>query len=245
MPEPHTFRWPPRIVQALTEQLPDDPEGAVRVVARHFRLPVADLAGGSGQARGIVPERWARRYGVLPLGASDTEFIVATADPLDLDCERTLAFATGRAVRFAIADPVALAQAIEAAYGGEDSGLRVDPSRPTVDVQLLSSEQETAPPTAADEGAATITHLVNEILGAGVAAHASDIHIEPEEKGVAVRQRVDGVLRHVRTLPRSLAPSLVSRIKILSGLDIADRLRPQDGRASVAVNGSALVLMIS
>ncbi|HVZ76944.1 MAG TPA: ATPase, T2SS/T4P/T4SS family, partial [Gemmatimonadaceae bacterium] len=113
------------------------------------------------------------------------------------------------------------------------------------EVQLLSNDQEVAPPGAWDDGGSTITRLVDEILGAGVAAHASDIHIEPEEQGIAVRHRVDGVLRLARTLPRGVAPSLVSRIKILSGLDIADRLRPQDGRARVAVNGAAVDLRIS
>ena len=87
--------------------------------------------------------------------------------------------------------------------------------------------------------------LVDELLAAGISSRASDIHIEPEEQGIAVRHRVDGVLAVVRTLPRTLGPALVSRIKILSGLDIADRLRPQDGRARVAINGVAVDLRVS
>src|SRR5437868_3740141 len=79
----------------------------------------------------------------------------------------------------------------------------------------------------------------------GIAARASDIHIEPEEQGIGVRHRVDGVLALARTLPKTVGPALVSRIKILSGLDIADRLRPQDGRARVAVNGTAVDLRVS
>jgi Tfp pilus assembly pilus retraction ATPase PilT/8-oxo-dGTP pyrophosphatase MutT (NUDIX family) len=86
---------------------------------------------------------------------------------------------------------------------------------------------------------------VDELLAGGIAGRASDIHIEPEELGIAVRHRVDGVLALTRTLPRSVGPALVSRIKILSGLDIADRLRPQDGRARVAVNGVAVDLRVS
>jgi len=76
-------------------------------------------------------------------------------------------------------------------------------------------------------------------------ARASDIHIEAEERGIVVRHRIDGVLRQVRTLPRSVASSLVSRLKIVCGLDIADRLRPQDGRARIAVNGVAVDLRVS
>ena len=244
MHTPFDDRWPTRIRDALPREALGDEEAIVRAVARRFHLGVADLRTASNNARLLVPERWARRCRVLPLDADDAEVTLATADPLDLDCERTLAFATGRTVRFAIAGPAALDRAIDAVYG-EEHTLRSHTPRVNVDVQILSNEHETAPPTAADDSATTITHLVDELLAEGVAAHASDLHIEPEEGGIAVRQRVDGVLRHVRMLPRVLAPSLVSRIKILSGLNIADRLRPQDGRARVAVNGSALDLRVS
>ena len=74
---------------------------------------------------------------------------------------------------------------------------------------------------------------------------ASDIHLEPDERGLAVRYRIDGVLRQVLDLPRAAGVPLVSRVKIISGLDIADRLRPQDGRARVVVNGKAVDLRIS
>src|SRR5213075_437541 len=84
-----------------------------------------------------------------------------------------------------------------------------------------------------------------EILGAGIGERASDIHIEPEEQGIVVRHRIDGVIRVARRLPRAIAPALASRIKIMSGLDIADRLRPQDGRARVAINGAPVDLRIS
>src|SRR6185437_6375604 len=113
-----------------------------------------------------------------------------------------------------------------------------------LDVQHLDTDS--APPVrSSDEGTGSITRLVDELLAAGIAGRASDIHIEPEEQGIAVRHRVDGVLALSRVLPRSVGPALVSRIKILSGLDIADRLRPQDGRARVAVNGVAVDLRVS
>jgi type II secretory ATPase GspE/PulE/Tfp pilus assembly ATPase PilB-like protein/8-oxo-dGTP pyrophosphatase MutT (NUDIX family) len=96
-----------------------------------------------------------------------------------------------------------------------------------------------------DDDPETVTRLVDQILGDGVRAGASDIHVEPEEEGIVVRHRIDGVLRDVRVLPRSLAPALVSRVKILSSLDIADRLRPQDGRARAAVNGTPVDLRVS
>jgi type II secretory ATPase GspE/PulE/Tfp pilus assembly ATPase PilB-like protein/CheY-like chemotaxis protein len=90
-----------------------------------------------------------------------------------------------------------------------------------------------------------VVRLVDLILSEGIVSRASDIHIEPEEGGVAVRYRIDGVLRQVMKIPRAAGLPLISRIKIISSLDIADRLRPQDGRARVAVNGLPVDLRVS
>jgi type II secretory ATPase GspE/PulE/Tfp pilus assembly ATPase PilB-like protein/CheY-like chemotaxis protein len=90
-----------------------------------------------------------------------------------------------------------------------------------------------------------IVRLVDLILSQGIDGSASDIHIEPEQNGVAVRYRIDGVLRQAMTLPRGVGLPAISRIKIMSGMDIADRLRPQDGRSRVAVNGVAVDLRVS
>jgi type II secretory ATPase GspE/PulE/Tfp pilus assembly ATPase PilB-like protein/8-oxo-dGTP pyrophosphatase MutT (NUDIX family) len=215
-------------------------EGVLALAAERFALPVADLRTGAAHARDLLPERWARRYRVLPLRAADGALEVATADPLNIDCERAIAFATGRTVRFALASPGSLSRALDAAYRDDA------PHAPKLDVQHLTFDVEAAPPAAVDgEDATTITRLVDDLIGEGIATRVSDIHIESEERGIVVRHRVDGVLRQVRTLPRAVAPSLVSRLKIMCGLDIADRLRPQDGRTRVAVNGVAVDLRVS
>ena len=211
-------------------------------LARRFRLPIADLSSASSHAVALVPERWARRFHIVPLSATEHELLVATADPLDFDCERTLAFATGRHVRMALASTDDIARRIEDLYRGE--GTTREPEV-MLDVQHLNKEVETAPPISGEDAAAPVTNLVDQLLAGGIASRASDIHIEPEEQGIAVRHRVDGLLTLARTLPRAVGPALVSRIKILSGLDIADRLRPQDGRARVAVNGVAVDLRVS
>jgi len=212
----------------------------VELAAKRFGLSVADLREGTAQARTLLPERWARRYRVLPLRALDGAIEVATADPMNLDCERAISFATGCTVRFSLASPLSLSRALDAAYRDESS------SSARVDLQHLTADVEAAP-TGVEDGdeSATASGLVDDLLADGIAGRASDIHIEPEERGIVVRHRVDGVLRKVRILPRAVAPSLVSRLKILCGLDIADRLRPQDGRARVAVNGVAVDLRVS
>jgi type II secretory ATPase GspE/PulE/Tfp pilus assembly ATPase PilB-like protein/8-oxo-dGTP pyrophosphatase MutT (NUDIX family) len=222
--------------------IPAPPTVDLAALARRFRLPIADLSQTNAHAVSLVPERWARRFHVVPLSATEHELLIATCDPLDVDCERTLAFATGRHVRLALADSDAIGERIDDVYRG-DAPTREPES--IVEVQHLDNNAESAPPSPVEETASSITHLVDELLAGGIAARASDIHIEPEEQGIAVRHRVDGVLALARTLPRVVGPALVSRIKILSGLDIADRLRPQDGRARVAVNGVAVDLRVS
>lgn len=223
-------------------------EELVDCIARHFRIPVADLSSVSAQALELVPERWARRFGVLPLALDENVLVIATANPCDVECERALAFAAGRTVRFAIASADAIAVQIDNAYGDGDADAP-HPTAPTaeerhVEVQLLSGEGESYESPAADDGP-SISRLVDDLLGAGIAERASDIHLEAEEQEIVVRHRVDGVIRVARRLPRSIGPALASRIKIVSGLDIADRLRPQDGRARVAVDGVAVDLRVS
>jgi type II secretory ATPase GspE/PulE/Tfp pilus assembly ATPase PilB-like protein/8-oxo-dGTP pyrophosphatase MutT (NUDIX family) len=228
-----------------------DESTLVREVARHFHIPIADLTTVNAQALELVPERWARRFGVLPLTLHEDVLVIATANPCDVDCEHALAFAAGRAVQFAIAPARAIAERIEAVYGEADDDGTAGGERPGggerhVEVQMLSGEAERYDDDTfvVDDGP-SISRLVDDLLGAGIAERASDIHIEPEEQGIVVRHRVDGVIRVARRLPRSIAPALASRIKIVSGLDIADRLRPQDGRARVAVDGVAVDLRVS
>src|SRR5690606_20968755 len=99
--------------------------------------------------------------------------------------------------------------------------------------------------SAEEASHAPIVRLVDMMIADGIASRASDIHVEPVDGGVAVRYRIDGVLRQVMKIPRSAGIPLISRVKIISGLDIADRRRPQDGRARVSVNGSPIDLRIS
>ena len=219
-----------------------DESALVAAAARSLRMRVADLAHPSAAALALLSERWARRFSVLPLSVTRDTLLLATANPYDLECERTIAFATERRVELALASPAALERAIARAYRHDVAGRA--PER-VLEVQHLTAEAEAAPPSVHDDSPASIMRLVDELLADGIAGRASDIHVEPEEQGIAVRHRVDGVLHLARRIPRALGPALVSRVKILSGLDIADRLRPQDGRARIAVNGVAVDLRIS
>ncbi len=223
-------------------------EDLVQAVASRFRMRVAELSNVSQQAKELVPEALARKYRILPLSISDSVLDIATSDPLDLDCERTLAFALGRTVRMSIAGPKRIADRIDEVYRPEDVlDKLLDNMQGTYDVESINEAvpDEDLNLSAAQGNARPVIALVDSILARGIAARASDIHLEPEESGVAVRYRIDGVLRQEMVLPKPAGIPLVSRIKIMAQLDIADRLRPQDGRARVAVSGNRVDLRVS
>ena len=206
-------------------------------------LPRADFTRIDPRAVALLAERWARRHRVLPVAVDNGTITVATDDPLNLDAERAIAFATGHRVRWEIASAAEIEHQLDRVY--PEAPTRRDPVAPPIEVQHLPfSAGGGSADNAADVGA-SIIRLVDQLLAEAISAGASDLHLEPEEQGIAVRHRVDGVLRQVRTLPRSVGPSLVSRVKILSALDIADRMRPQDGRARVAVFGTVVDLRVS
>jgi type II secretory ATPase GspE/PulE/Tfp pilus assembly ATPase PilB-like protein/CheY-like chemotaxis protein len=251
---------PAEALAKLKQQAPDSYwDAAVRggactdddileALAKRFRMKVANLTLMSPQARELVPESLARKYRVLPLAASDHTLDIATADPYDLDCERTLAFATGRTVRMQLAAPSQLLEGIEELYRPEsavDKILEGVTGRYDVDT-INESEQSSDFDLSADRASERpVIRLVDHIVAEAITQRASDIHLEPEEGGVSVHYRIDGVLRDAMVLPRAAGLPLVSRIKIMAQMDIADRMRPQDGRARVSVNGVRVDLRVS
>jgi type II secretory ATPase GspE/PulE/Tfp pilus assembly ATPase PilB-like protein/CheY-like chemotaxis protein len=196
-----------------------------------------------------VSEQVARRYHILPIRMTDSFLEIATANPFDLDCEKTLAFATGREVRILLASPGKIGEKIDEFYRPENVIEQLLDTMDAVetDITQLDKVEDADDLTISAEEASQrpVVRLVDLILSEGINSRASDVHIEPEEGGVAVRYRIDGVLRQVMKIPRAAGLPLISRIKIISGLDIADRLRPQDGRARVAVNGVPVDLRVS
>ncbi len=212
------------------------------------RLAMAELSESDPEARDVVPEQVARRYNILPLRITNSILEVATANPFDLDCEKTLAFATGREVRISLASPVEIGRRIDELYRPDNVIDQIlEGIGTSTEITQIDEDGDTEEITVSAEEASQrpVVRLVDLILSEGILARSSDVHIEPEEGGVAVRYRIDGVLRQVMKLPRAAGLPVISRIKIISGLDIADRLRPQDGRARVAVNGVPVDLRVS
>ncbi|HEV8305730.1 MAG TPA: type II/IV secretion system protein [Gemmatimonadales bacterium] len=212
-----------------------------------FRLKVADVSAIDPKVRDGVPEQLARRYRVLPIRLTDSFLEVATANPFDLDAEKALAFATAREIRILLLAPSKIAEKLDEMYRPEKAiDKLLEGMEGSADlVQLADHPVEELTVSEEEASQRPVVRLVDLIISEGILSRASDIHIEPEEGGVAVRYRIDGVLRQVMKIPRQAGLPLISRIKILSALDIADRLRPQDGRARVAVNGQPIDLRVS
>ncbi len=224
--------------------LPEDE--ILKTVASRFRMPIADLGAVDPRVRDEVPEQLARRFHVVPLHLTDSRLRVATANPFDMDAEKMLAFATGREVRLELCSPQRIREKLDELYRPDDlveqllGGMTEE-----AEVTQLGDEADDLAVSAEEAAARPIIKLVDTLLADGITSRASDIHVEPVEGGVVVRYRIDGVLRQVMRIPRSAGVPLISRIKIMSGMDIADRLRPQDGRCRVAVNGNPVDLRVS
>ncbi|HMG17839.1 MAG TPA: type II/IV secretion system protein [Gemmatimonadales bacterium] len=230
----------------VAEKIATDAE-IIDKLSHRFRLKIADASKIDPAVRDGVPEQLARRYRVLPIRLTDSYLELATANPFDLDAEKALAFATAREIRMFLLSPAKISEKLDEMYKPEKAydklleGMQESGNL----VQLADTAPEELNVSEADASQKPVVRLVDMIISEGILSRASDIHVEPEEGGVAVRYRIDGVLRQVMKIPRQAGLPLISRIKIMSSLDIADRLRPQDGRARVAVNGQPIDLRVS
>jgi len=190
----------------------------------------------------LLPKAVAERSGLLVLSRIGTKVTVATSDPTNIvaiDDVKLYTDATEVTVRVATDAQVRdhLSRAWSLSEDSSDVGAMFEELDAVEDVVDDTSLQalESAP----------IVKLVDAILADAVRARASDVHIEPQAGELRIRYRVDGLLRDVMTVPRNAKASTVSRVKIVSGLDIAERRRPQDGRAKLTVDGSTVEARVS
>ena len=210
-----------------------------RAVAQRFGLHHVDLAvfNTDVAALNLIGASAARRLAAVPIGYDDAgHLIVAMADPSNVLALDDLKLMTGHEVQPVVASP------------DDISGLigRMSRLDDAVAAAVEQGEEEIADITEIRESAddAPVIKLVNSIIAQAVEDGASDIHFEPEERGMRVRFRVDGVLRESTSIPRRMVAGTVSRVKIMADLDIAERRMPQDGRVSLAVEGHAIDLRI-
>ncbi|HET7583467.1 MAG TPA: type II/IV secretion system protein [Gemmatimonadaceae bacterium] len=212
-------------------------EELIRVACDLSRCARADLSHVGEREAELLPRTIAERYGITPVGLKDGVLEIATANPLAQHLERDLAFACTRRIRLAVASPLEIAAARTRIYGA--NGTQLDGPR----LQWAVRDAGGAPSAAPSRGAAV--DALNAIITDAFDQRASDIHLEPVDGELLVRFRVDGVLHDVCRVPSDVAPLLMNRLKVAAGLDIADRMRPQDGRASTVFDGRTIDLRVS
>ena len=220
-------------------------EQILATLAASYKVQIADLAAADVRLTTLLPEGMARRYRVVPLAADSGRITLATADPRDLAAEQELRFLTGRDVSFAVAAPGAILARLDELYRPEASVERLLGGLEAAE-DVTEVEPEAAVEQARDPALeAPVAKLVGALLAESVRDRASDVHFDPEESGLVVRYRVDGVLHEVMRLPPSAGAAAVRRVKVLARLDVANPLIPQDGRAAVRVDGKVIDLRVA
>jgi type IV pilus assembly protein PilB len=189
------------------------------------------------EATTLLPQKFARRYDALPVSfVDDDTLLVAVADPSNLLTTDDLRLGLGMNVRLAVAALGDLREAIGRSYRTELEIVHPEPTEHHDDGPDISDDLDDLAPAV---------RLVNSLLSRALEEGASDIHFEPQAKELVVRIRVDGVTRRLASIPKGMQRAVVSRLKVLGGLDIAERRAPQDGRVSVRVVGEVTDLRIA
>jgi general secretion pathway protein E len=210
-----------------------------RAVAAYYQLPtVRDGDWPKGAVLGdVLSPRYLREHKVLPLGADERYLVLAAADPGHTEAIGAIRLATGRTIEVRVAPAEDIDAAIDRFQPADTPPAAEVPASAETDddVEHLKDLALGAP----------VIQFVNQLLLDGLNVRATDIHIEPFRGRLAVRFRIDGMLTESRSVPAHMARAVVSRVKILSGLDIAERRLPQDGRARIKIEARNLDLRVA
>ena len=196
----------------------------------------------------LVPESVARENAVMPLAESDETLTVIISDPFDLETIDKLRFILNRKIETALAPRAAINEAINQYYGqtAEESADSMLQEFTDTAIDFTETEDESGgDDDSVDEHSAPIVRFVHMMISEAVQLRASDIHVEPFEDRLRIRYRVDGALVERDSPARRLLAPVISRIKILARMDIAERRRPQDGRIKINVGEKELDLRVS
>ncbi|MEW6684938.1 MAG: type IV-A pilus assembly ATPase PilB [Candidatus Edwardsbacteria bacterium] len=224
-------------------------EQIIEFLGKQFGVPTINLSKceiESSVLKLVSPEI-AQRFQVLPISRVGRILTLAMANPSDVFTIDDIKFFTGLEVKPVVSAEGAIVKAIEKYYGASASLNEAIKAIETEEMEVIEKKEEEkdASTLAAEVESAPVVKLVSTLIGDAVKRGASDIHIEPYEKVLRVRFRVDGVLQEAMSPPIRIAGAVVSRIKIMAKLNIAERRLPQDGRITVKVGGKTVDLRVS
>lgn len=194
----------------------------------------------------LVPESVARENTVIPLALEDDALVVAVSDPMAVEVLDKLRFILNRDIKVAIAPVDAIQTSINRHYGQSETESVDSMLQEFTETAIDFTETEAAEAMVAeDDDSAPVIKLVNLVMSEAVSMRASDIHVEPFEDRVRIRYRIDGELIERDSPPRRLLGAIVSRIKIMARMDIAEKRRPQDGRIKARIAGREFDMRVS
>ncbi len=197
----------------------------------------------------ILPESFVKRFCLLPVCEKDNKIVVAMADPLNSIAIDIVTLKIKRSIEVVISSPREIHQTIDAIYHGADIEERHLRDLVELEIDTEQAEEDQAEDEDSyNEAAATkapVIRFVDLLLNHAVKSRASDIHVEPQENSMVVRVRIDGALKEMVPPPPKMRSAITARIKILSGIDIAERRLPQDGRFKMKASGRNIDVRVS
>jgi len=230
------------IGQLLVEAEACSPEDVARALAEQFDMRFYDLDAMEVPRKiiDIVPQELAREKLVFPVGLNGRTLAVAMANPLDLEVVDTLRFSTSLAIEVAVASERQIKAAIEKAWGMTENKLDQMLGEMSQDISYRAKGEESG-----GEDDALIVKFVQQIITNALTNRASDIHIEPMDDHLRIRYRIDGVCFTMDPAPKRLQGPVIQRLKIMAGMMIEEKRKPQDGRIKVKIGEKPLDLRVS
>ncbi len=209
----------------------------IKSISKHYEIPYEEITEEyvKPEVIGLIKPELARKFKTIPVNLIANQLTVAMSDPLNLMALDTFSFASGKKIKPIICKESTINKLIDHFFGKEKEVY--DSLKDSADESFYYySSEEKSEQVEVDANAAPVVRLVNIIVSKAIKMRASDIHIEGNKKDLTVRFRIDGVLREMNSLPKKMQPSMIARIKVMSRIDIAERVRPQDGRFFITMN---------
>jgi type IV pilus assembly protein PilB len=232
------------LAQALLDSGTVAPDALARSLARRHHLPFVDLedVSVSPEALEQVPLHVLERVVALPYGFEDGRLKIALADPANVHGVDELRLAAGQPLDLGVASREQIAAQLGSLHRASEASARS--ALEFADVEVV--EQQESDDLEAEDGVsdAPLVRLVNSIIFQAAEDGASDVHFEPQEDALVVRERIDGVLTELNRIPKRMAAGVTTRLKVLAKLDIAERRKPQDGRISLSAAAAGRLLDI-
>lgn len=237
------------ISQALVDSGFVDTRGFYRIIATALGTDFVDLSEHHilPQILRVIPAGLARLHRALPIGLSDDTVSVALVDPLDVRAAEDLRFALGKSVQIVVSPTEQVEDLIRRHYGTDSSSMEeiLDQLGDAGELMAINATDEAGSTIEAEANATPIIRLVDLILFQAIQDHASDVHFEPFENEFKIRYRVDGALYEMAPPPLHLALPMISRVKVMANMNIAERRLPQDGRIQKNIAGRVVDLRVS